>query len=83
MPPDFEIAMKRVVASGSLASNVAVGRGIEIVHEMQARRRAERLDAAHADAGKLRQRLPAEARSAGAEHHDIGRARAQPRGGLC
>ena len=81
VPPDFEIATKRVVASGSFASSAPIGRGIEIVHEMHARRVAERADAAHADAGKLRQRLPAEARAAGAEHHHVGRAGAQPRGG--
>ena len=34
--------------------------------------------AAH-DSGKLRQRLPAQARTAGAENDDIGRACAQPR----
>ena len=60
----------------------AVCRGIEIVHEMQARTLAERLDAAHADASQLRQRLPAQARSAGAQYDDVGRTRAQPRGGL-
>ena len=37
VPPDFEIATKRVVASGSRCEQRAVGVGIEIVHEMQAR----------------------------------------------
>ena len=75
VPPDFEIATKRVVASGSLSSSAAEGRGIEIVHEMQARARAQGADARHAVAGELRQRLAAEARSAGAENDDVGRAR--------
>ena len=57
----------------------AVGLGIEIVHEMQARAVAQRADARHRVAGKLRQRLAAEARSAGAEEHDVGRAVAQSR----
>ncbi len=44
VPPDFEIAMKRVVASGSFSSSIAVGRGIEVVHEVHARRRPERVE---------------------------------------
>ena len=41
----------------------------------------KRADAGHRIAGKLRQRLAAEARAAGAEEHDVGRAGAQPRRG--
>ncbi len=62
----------------------AVGVGIEIVHEMQARPLAQQPDARHAVAGELRQRLAAEARPAGAEDHDVARAVGQaarrPRG---
>ena len=78
VPPDFEIATKRVVASGSLREQRAEGVGVEIVHEVQARTVAQRADARHAMAGKLRQRLAAEARSAGAENDDVGRARGEP-----
>ncbi len=74
MPPDFEIATKRAVASGSFASKRAEAFRIEIVHEMDARARAQGADARHRVAGKLRQRLAAEARAAGAEKHDVGRA---------
>ena len=42
----------------------------------------ERFRAPHADVSKLRQRLPAEAGAAGAEHDHIGRAVAQPGGSL-
>ena len=41
VPPDFEMATKRVVASGSRAEQRAERVGIEIVDEMQARRRAQ------------------------------------------
>ena len=72
VPPDFEMATKRVVWCGSLASSVAKRVGIEIVHEMQARRRTQRADARHRVTGELRQRLAAEAGAAGAEDHDVG-----------
>ena len=49
---------------------------------MQARRIAQYADARHRMAGKLGQRLPAQAGAAGAEQHDIGRACRQPAGGL-
>ena len=58
----------------------AVGVGIEIVHEMQARAVAQRADALDGVAGELRQRLPAEARSAGAEDDHVGGAVAEQRG---
>ena len=61
VPPDFEIATKRVVACGSLASIVPKLSRIEIVDEMELRRRPQRADARHGIAGKLRQRLSAEA----------------------
>jgi hypothetical protein len=53
--------------------------GVEIVHEMQARGRAQRADPGHAMAGELRQRLPAKARPSGAEQHHVTRAVAQAR----
>ena len=49
---------------------------------MQARRLPQRADAGHARTGELRQRLAAEARSAGAEDHDVGRAGGKLAGGL-
>ncbi len=45
---------------------------------MQVRRLAQRTDTRHAVPGQLRQRLPAEARAAGAEQHDVGGAVGQP-----
>ena len=56
--------------------------GIEIVHEMQARKAAQRADAGHVVAGELDQRLAAEARSAGAEDNDVGGVLRQPLGGV-
>ena len=43
---------------------------------------AQRAEAGHRVAGKLRQRLAAEARSAGAENDDVGGAVAKPRRGV-
>ena len=57
----------------------AVGLGIEVVHEVQARGIAEERDACDRVSGKLRERLPAEARAAGAEEHDVGRTAPQLR----
>jgi hypothetical protein len=58
-----------------------IGVAIEIVHEVQARAVAQQPDPRHRVAGKLRQRLSAEARPAGAEKHDVGCAlREAPRG---
>ena len=74
VPPDFEIATKRVVPCGSFSSNASKRDRIEIVHEMDARRLAQRRRRPGRVAGKLRQRLAAEARAAGAEKHDVGRA---------
>ncbi len=52
--------------------------GIEIVHEMHARRAAQETEAGQRVSRELRQRLPAQARTAGAQEHDVGRARFQP-----
>ena len=48
---------------------------------MQARAVAQRADAFDRVVGKLRERLPAEARSAGAEDDDVGRVAREPRAG--
>ena len=72
VPPDLEIATKRVVACGSLASSVSKAVRIEIVDEMQLRRRPQRADPRNGKPGKLRQSLAAEAGAAGAENDDIG-----------
>ena len=82
VPPDFEIATKRVVASGSRSSSVAKVSGIEIVHEVQARPVAQRADA-------RRPRGPASCASVWPPRleppvpskHDVARAVAQSRGG--
>ena len=64
-------AWSRAAASPAASSKVPGSR-----LSMKCRRGgvAQRADAGHAVAGKLRQRLPAEARAAGAEHDDVGRA---------
>ncbi len=49
---------------------------------MHARRRAQRADARHRVAGKLRKRLAAEAGTAGAEENDVGGTVGQPAAGL-
>ncbi len=41
VPPDFDTATKRLVLSGSRSQQRAVALGIEIVHEMDARRIAQ------------------------------------------
>jgi hypothetical protein len=60
----------------------AVGFRIEIVHEMQARRRAQRVDAGHRVTGELRQRLAAQAGAAGTEKDDVGSVLCQPLAGV-
>jgi hypothetical protein len=50
----------------------AKGFRIEIVHEVYARRLAQRADAGHAITGELRQRLAAQAGAACAEENDVG-----------
>ena len=65
-----------------LGEQRAEGVGIEIVHEMQARGRAQRADARHRVAGKLHQRLAAQAGTAGAEEDDVGGVFGQPAAGL-
>ena len=40
VPPDFEIATKRLVASGSASSDPPEGQRIEVVEEVDARLRA-------------------------------------------
>ena len=59
VPPDFDTQTKRVVASGSLLRNSLEGARIEIVHEMDARRGAQRADAR---APHSRQAAPGSAR---------------------
>ena len=58
--------------AAAAASSAAEGVGIEIVHEMQARAARNAPTPGNAVAGELRERLAAEARSAGAEHDDVG-----------
>ena len=82
VPPDFEIATKRVVASGSRASSSAKLCGSRLSMKCRRGGGAQRADARHREAGKLRQRLAAEARAAGAENDDVGRA-GRPAGAPC
>ncbi len=82
VPPDFEIAMKRVLASGSARQHLAKGLRIEIVQKMQPRPIAQQAQAGHSVAAQLRQRLSAKARSASAEKHDVARVLAQAFCGL-
>ena len=79
VPPDFDTATKRLVLQRQPFQQRAVAVGIEIVHEMDARRIAQGADAGHGVAGKLRQGLAAEARAAGAEKDHVGGAVAQQR----
>jgi hypothetical protein len=66
-----------------LRQHGAIGLRIEIVHEMQPRPLAQQAHARHRMARELSQRLAAEARSAGAENHDVAGALPQTgRGGL-
>ena len=81
MPPDFEIATKREVASGSTLEEAAEGLRVEVVEEMHPRRLGEAPEARHGVVRELRQRLAAEARSAGAEEDDVRGAVPEPRRG--
>ena len=81
VPPDFEIATKRVVASGNFVEQRGVAVGVEVVHEMQARAVAKGADAFDGVVGELGEGLPAEARSTGAEDDDVGRVAGEPRRG--
>ena len=82
VPPDFEMATKRVRLVRQLAEQRGEAVAIEIVHEMQARRRAQGADARHAVAGKLRQRLAAEAGAAGAEENHVAGVVGEPLSGI-
>ena len=66
---DRDKARGRVRQPGKQRSEAV---GVEIVDEMQLRRRAQCADARHGEARKLRQGLPAEAGAAGAEDNDVG-----------
>ena len=78
VPPDFEIATKRVVVSGSCASMPSNVAGSRLSRKWMRGCRAG-ADAGHGVARELRQRLAAEARAAGAEEDHVGRAVAQQR----
>ena len=67
VPPDFEIATNCVEASGSLCRMRSKVMRVEIVEEVDARALGEAPGARHRIVLQLRQRLPAEARAAGAE----------------
>ena len=79
MPPDFDIATKRLVASGRRCSTPLEGGRVEIVEEVHARVLGEAPGARHGVVAQLRQGLPAEARAAGAEEDDVGRLAREPR----
>ncbi len=72
VPPDFDVTMKRLSARSSVFNTPVERFAVEIVIETRARPRllAFGRDAGNFPAGDLRQRLAAEARSAGAEEHE-------------
>ena len=74
------MATKRVVASGNFASIVSNDSASRLSMKCTRGGAAQRGHAGHGVAGQLRQRLPAEARAAGAENDDIARAVGEPPG---